>query len=224
VTKLRASKKAKDSKVTKLSNSKNTENDNLKLKVLSGLLDTDCFKTGEFTLKSGKKSPFYIDLRRVISDPKILDLVAQGYASIIKDLKFDRIAGIPAAALPLATAVALKVQKPLIWPRMPLKEHGTGNRVEGAYKKGETVLLLDDLITTGLSKLEAIEILKSEGLLVKDLSILIERGSQGRTDMEKQGINTHAFFHVSELFALCEQLGKITKEERVSMEKFAKSE
>lgn len=224
VTKLREAKKAKDSKVSQLSNSQNTENDTLKLKVLSGLLDTDCFKTGEFTLKSGKKSPFYIDLRRVISDPKILDLVAQAYASIIKELKFDRIAGIPAAALPLATAVALKVQKPLIWPRMPLKEHGTGNRVEGAYKKGETVLLLDDLITTGLSKLEAIEILKSEGLLVKDLSVLIERGSQGRTDMEKQGINTHAFFHVSELFALCEQLGKITKEERVSMEKFAKSE
>jgi len=170
-----AIKQAVESVVT--GNSKKTGNSSsLKHKVMQGLIATQCFKKGSFILKSGKVSPFYIDLRRVISDPRVLDFVAEAYCSIIKKLDFDRIAGIPAAALPLATAVSLKAGKPMIWPRIPLKDHGTGQRIEGEYKKGEHVLLLDDLITTGASKLEALEVLRAEELVVTDLVVLIERG------------------------------------------------
>jgi uridine monophosphate synthetase len=198
--------------------------DLLKRRVMRGLIDTACFKTGTFTLKSGKISPFYIDLRRVIADPALLDAVAEAYSYVARDLKFDCIAGIPAAALPLATAVSLKTGIPMIWPRMPAKDHGTGVRVEGAFKKGDRALLLDDLITTGASKLEAIEILRGEGLVVQDLAVLIERGKQGRRDMEASGVSLGAFFHVRELFALCESLGVLDAERRASMEAYADAE
>ena len=112
----------------------------------------------------------------------------------------------------------------MIWPRMPVKAHGTGVRVEGVFKAGERVLLLDDLITTGTSKIEAIEILRSEGLVVQDLAVLVERGSQGRVDMDAQGVSLAAFFAVRELFALCAELGAIDSDERLAMEAWVDAE
>lgn len=188
------------------------------------LIDTGCFKLGDFVLKSGKKSPFYIDLRRLISDPVALETAGQAYAELARACVFDRLAGIPAAALPLATAAGLALAAPMIWPRMPVKDHGTGNKIEGDYRAGERVLLLDDLITTGASKLEAIEILRGQGLAVEDLVVLIERGRQGRVDMERAGVRLHAFFHVKEVFASCERLGLIDAAKRGELERFVDEE
>lgn len=167
---------------------------------VQSLIDTGCFKLGEFTLKSGKKSPFYIDLRKLIADPAAMRIAGRAYAALAARCSFDRIAGIPAAGLPLATAASLEINVPMIWPRMPVKDHGTGNRIEGIYRQGERSLLLDDLITTGASKLEALDILRGEGLVVEDLVVLIERGKHGRRDMEEAGIRLHAFIHVRRLF------------------------
>ncbi|MEN6499340.1 MAG: orotidine-5'-phosphate decarboxylase [Rectinema sp.] len=181
----------------------------LKREFVHALLSTKCFRLGEFILKSGKTSPFYIDLRRLIADPRAMKLAGRAYAVLASKCTYDCIAGIPAAGLPLATAAALEAHKPMIWPRMPIKEHGTGNRIEGNYSVGECALLLDDLITTGASKLEAIDILRSEGLRVEDLVVLIERGKEGRRDMERTGVRLHAFIHVLELFDVLRQSGEI---------------
>jgi uridine monophosphate synthetase len=198
--------------------------DELKDRFLSALISTGCFRLGDFVLKSGKKSPFYIDLRRLVSDPAALSLAAEAYARVAEGLEYDRIAGIPAAGLPLATAASLKIGAPMIWPRMPVKEHGTGNRVEGDFARGERVLLLDDLITTGASKLEAAGILRGEGLIVDELAVLIERGRQGRRDMESAGIRLRAFAHVRELFAVCESLGLVDAVRRRELESFVDEE
>lgn len=196
----------------------------LKRQLIGALVDTACFRLGDFVLKSGKHSPFYIDLRRLISNPDAMETAARAYASMAGSLNFDRVAGIPAAGLPLATAACLAMQVPMIWPRMPVKEHGTGNRIEGAYGKGECILLLDDLITTGESKKEAVTILRDEGLIVEDLIVLIERGRQGRPDMESIGIGLHAFLHVAELFGYCEELGMIDSREKTALQRFVDEE
>ena len=201
-----------------------SEKDGLKEKLVNALIATGCFRLGDFTLKSGKKSPFYIDLRRLISDPAALTLAGRAYAMLAKECIFDRLAGIPAAALPLATAAGLALETPMIWPRMPVKDHGTGNRVEGAYSPGERALLLDDLITTGLSKREAVEILRAEGLVVEDLVVLVERGKAGRSDMEGLGVRLHAFLHIREIVATLERLGLIDSETRGKLERYVEEE
>lgn len=198
--------------------------DFLKKRLFASLIKSKCFRVGEFTLKSGKKSPFYIDLRRVISDSKLLDLCAEAYARIIQGLEIDRIAAIPVAALPLGTALSLKTGIPMIFPRIPPKPHGTGNRVEGEYQKGEKVLLLDDLITSGKSKLEALDVLRSEGLQVKELAVLLERGAQGRKDMEKEDISLLAFAHIKELLPSCREAGLINQNEENEMLQYAENE
>jgi uridine monophosphate synthetase len=196
----------------------------LKKDLIAALVKTECFRLGDFVLKSGKKSPFYIDLRRLVSDPGAMRLAGRAYASLAKGLDYVRIAGIPAAGLPLATAASLETGKPMAWPRMPVKEHGTGNRIEGAWAKGEKLLLLDDLITTGASKLEAVDILRGEGLVVEDLVVLIERGKEGRRDMEAAGIRLHAFIHVREFFAACEELGLVDAARRKELEAYVDAE
>lgn len=184
----------------------------LKDNVLKGLIQTECFKTGSFTLKSGKISPFYVDLRKISSNINLLWNVASAYAGLIKDLKCDHIAGIPIAGLPLATATSMITGIPLIFPRMTMKEHGTGNKVEGNYKAGDRVVLLDDLITTGKSKIEAVEILKSAGLIVEDLVVLLERGAQGRKDMDAAGINLFSFAQVEDLLKYTLKQGLINQD------------
>jgi uridine monophosphate synthetase len=195
----------------------------LKRKLLEGLIRTQCFQLGEFVLKSGIKSPFYIDLRRISSEPKVLKLAGKAYAQLMRDLDFDRVAAIPVAALPLGSAASLETGTPMIYPRIPPKPHGTGNTIEGDWKAGERVVLLDDLITTGKSKQEAIDVLRGEGLVVNDLVVLLERGAAGRRDMEAAGVTLHAFAQIEEFFTVARDVGLIDNAKQAEMLAFAKA-
>ena len=167
--------------------------------LLVGLFKIGAFRTGEFTLKSGKISPFYIDLRRIGADMRILSLSGRAYAELMAGIKADHVAGIPVAALPLATAAALATDMSLIYPRLEKKAHGSGARVEGVWKAGDTALMLDDLITTGGSKREAAAVLREAGIKVEDLVVLVERGDEGRNDMKDAGIRLHAWAGIDDL-------------------------
>jgi len=187
-----------------------------------GLLSAGCIKFGEFTLKSGLTSPIYIDLRRIITHPKLLAEVAQAYLPILSILEFSRIAGLPYAAIPIATAISLAGNYPMIYPRKEAKSYGTKAEIEGEYHAGETVVVIDDLATTGGSKFEAIEKLTGVGLVVKDVVVLIDRQSGAKESLAGAGYSLHAVLTIGQLLEYWEENGKVEKSKIEATRKFLK--
>lgn len=185
-----------------------------------GLLSASCIKFGEFTLKSGLTSPIYIDLRRIITHPKLLADIAQAYLPILSILKFSRIAGLPYAAIPIATAISLAGNYPMIYPRKEAKSYGTKAEIEGEYHAGETVVVIDDLATTGGSKFEAIEKLTGAGLVVKDVVVLIDRQSGAKESLAQAGYSMHAVLTIGELLEYWDETGKVEKDKIEATRKF----
>lgn len=163
------------------------------------LLASGCVKFGEFTLKSGDRSPIYLDLRLLAGQPRLLALVAQAYLPLLEPLAFDRLCGVPYAGIPIATAVALNSGHPLLYTRKERKTYGTRAAVEGGSSSGERVVLIDDLATTGGSKFEAIDQLSGEGLQVEDVVVLIDRQGGAREALEARGLRLHAVFRLTAL-------------------------
>jgi len=184
------------------------------------LLAAGCIKFGDFTLKSGVQSPIYIDLRQIITYPKLLEQIGVAYLSLLKDLKFDRIAGLPYAAIPIATAISLAGSYPMIYPRKEVKTYGTKAKIEGEYHAGETVVVIDDLATTGGSKFEAIEKLTGVGLVVKDVVVLVDRQSGAKESLEQAGYSMHAVLTIGQLLEYWEEAGKVEKEKIEKTRKF----
>ncbi len=176
------------------------------------LFDAGCVQFGTFTLKSGLTSPIYIDLRLLASHPALLQEVARSMAVRTRDLTFDRIAAVPYAGLPIGTALALELGRPLIYPRREVKEHGTRRPIEGTFAPGETVLLVDDLITRGDSKLEAIGPLQEAGLMVRDVLVLIDREQGGAEDLARHGVRLHAVLPLTRMLAILRDAGRISEE------------
>jgi len=189
-----------------------TDKESLTSDLADSLLEASCIKFGEFTLKSGLKSPIYIDLRQIITYPKLLEKVGAAYLPLLKELKFNRIAGLPYAAIPIATAISLQGGYPMIYPRKEVKEYGTRAEIEGEYHPGETVVVIDDLATTGGSKFEAIEKLTAVGLKVRDVVVLVDRQSGAKESLAAAGFRLHAVLTITELLDHWEKTGKVGKE------------
>jgi uridine monophosphate synthetase len=185
------------------------------------LADIGVIQFGTFTLASGKTSPIYVDLRLLASHPEALRQVAHAYAELIRrELGIQspspafRLAAIPYAALPIGTAVALEMGLPLIYPRKEVKAHGTARPIEGEFQLGERALVLDDLITTGGSKLAAIEPLEAAGLVVRDVVVLIDREQGGSDELAEAGYQLHAVLRLSEMLDLLVEAGRISASQR----------
>jgi uridine monophosphate synthetase len=174
-----------------------------------GLHAMGAVRFGDFTLKSGKKSPIYIDLRLLVSDPVLMAKVARVLGGIVAGLPCDRIAAIPYGGLPIGQAVALAIGKPLLYPRREVKEYGTKKSIEGAYAPGETVVVLDDLITTGGSKIEALTPLQDAGLKVEDVVVLVDREQGGASELAWKGIALHAALTLSQILECLVRHGRI---------------
>jgi uridine monophosphate synthetase len=185
-------------------------------KLIDDLYAIRALKFGEFKLKSGALSPFYVDLRVIISHPPILRAIAQRILDLLAPLTFQRIAGIPYAGLPIATAVSLAGNLPMIYARKEAKDYGTKRVIEGAFAAGETVVLIDDVITDGASKFEAAGPLVQAGLVVKDFAIFLDREQGGADRLREKGYTLHSALRISAV------LGHLREAGRVSPDQFAR--
>jgi uridine monophosphate synthetase len=179
-------------------------------KLADALLEAGCVRFGEFTLKSGLRSPIYIDLRLLTSHPNLLSLIASAYLPLLEGLQFERLAGLPYAALPIVTTISLQSGYPFVYPRKEVKEYGRQAVVEGGFKRGETVVLIDDLTTTGGSKFEAIRQLEDAGLKVRDVVVFIDRMGGASQALAEAGYRLHAVLTLAQLLDQWEMKGAVS--------------
>lgn len=189
----------------------------LKLHEINGL------KFGEFKLKTGALSPIYIDLRVIVSYPDILKQIASNMWNVVKDLEFDVICGVPYTALPIATAMSLENNKPMVMRRKEIKDYGTKKSIEGVFEKSQKCLIVEDLVTSGSSVFETIEPLKHGGLEVKDIVVLVDRQQGGKDNLENKGYNLHSILTMDEVLEILKEEGKIDEEMFKKVKKFIKA-
>lgn len=177
--------------------------------LVDDLYAIQALKFGAFTLKSGAVSPFYVDLRVIISHPPILQAIARCMLHVLAPLTFQRVAGIPYAGLPIATAVSLAGGFPMVYARKEAKDYGTKRIIEGKFAAGETVVLIDDVITDGASKFEAAEPLLHAGLVVKDFAIFLDREQGGAERLREKGYTLHSAMRISAVLEHLHEIGRL---------------
>ena len=177
------------------------------------LIKNSAIKFGDYILASGKKSPYYIDLRQTISSPITMDWIGNALTRIVineigKD-RIDKILGVPTAGVPFATVVSQKLAVPLIYYRQARKEHGVRKKIEGILDRNDRVLIIDDLITTGESVIESAEVVRDQGGVVNELVVLLDREQGGKERLRSSRIEPHVLFKISDAMEWLHTVGLI---------------
>jgi orotate phosphoribosyltransferase len=160
------------------------------------LLRTGSLKFGTFKLASGILSPYYVDLRLIPSNPEAFQRTVAMYRSVLEpDLikRTQRLAGVPTAGIAYAAVVALALSKPFLYVRKEEKGHGRERRIEGLLQPGDRVVVLDDVVTTGKSVLEAADAIRAEGGIVDDAVVLLDRQQGAEANLRRNQVQLHSF-------------------------------
>jgi len=177
------------------------------------LFDIGCLLFGEYVQASGAVFNYYVDLRQIISDPNLFQRVLNGYAELLRELPFDRIAGIPYGSLPTATGLSLQLHKPLIYPRKEVKAHGARRLIEGDFEPGDVVAVVDDILITGGSVLEGIAKLESSGVVVRDVVVFLDHGGDhdrhAKERLAEAGYTVHAVLDITRITRALQQAGRL---------------
>jgi orotate phosphoribosyltransferase len=191
--------------------------EDLKVEICKILNRIGALKFGAFKLTSGKLSPYYIDLRIVPSFPDAFHEICDFYVDFIRCEvgagDFERVAGIPVAGIPFAALIAYSLKKPFLYVRKGVRLHGRERRIEGVIAPGDRVLLIDDLITTGLSLRKAAKAIMGEGGIVADAVVLLDRLEGGKEKLAERGIKLHALLNITETAKTLHELGTIDEDQ-----------
>ena len=187
-------------------------------RVAIALFNTGCLKFGNFRIKSGALSPYYIDLACLLSSPKELCSVAEIAAEEIKRImdsdRIDKLASIELKGALILPLIACQLNLPCIVVRKEEKAYGVTGRIAGAQiSKDESVLFFDDVISEGLSKLEGIKPLEELGVRVKHVIVVVDREQGGRENLEKLGYRVKALAKISEIVDYLLEFKQISKQQ-----------
>ncbi|MBI2006035.1 MAG: orotate phosphoribosyltransferase [Nitrosopumilales archaeon] len=178
------------------------------------LHQNDAIKFGDFTLSSGKKSSYYVDLRVVPSFPHQFRKMLKGLQALISDQigydNFDCLASVPTGGLVIASALAIETVKPLVYVRSQPKEHGTSKSIEGKIKKDAKILMVDDVATTGASVSNAITLLKEAGAKITDVYVIVDRMEGADKLLQSQGVKIHSLTNILEITEILHKEGLVS--------------
>lgn len=162
--------------------------------VLKKLIIAGIIKHGDFVLKSGKKSNVYFDFRDLAGHPELMDDICDLMAEVINKDRADLLVGLPYASLPIASVLSVKTGIPMIYSRKETKKYGTKKKIEGIYREGQNCIIVDDVVSSGLSKKDAIKELKINKLFPKYSLVIVDR-----EESENKGLNIKSLWKKSEI-------------------------
>ena len=177
-----------------------------KIQIIKKLYSEGIFTLDDIVLKSGKKSPYYCDFRLLISKPELYQEVVEFICAYLETLsvEYQHLGSVPIGSLPFTTSVANRLNQSFVIPRGEKKNYGKKCSMEGSLNVGDTVLVLEDVITTGASVMEAVEIIKNNGGVVKDIVCIFDREEEGEPVIKGNDINFHSVFCLSDLIKVLE--------------------
>lgn len=178
-----------------------------------------------YTWASGWNSPVYCDNRKVLSYPYTRDFVKSELANMVLEHFPDAevIAGVATAGIPHGTMAADLLKLPFIYIRSKPKEHGMGNQIEGVLEKGQKVVVIEDLVSTGKSSLQAVDAIRAAGGDVQGMCALFTYGFDAATKaMEDAQVPLHTISNYTALMEVCEEQNLINAEQKQSLEEWRK--
>ncbi len=156
-------------------------------------------KKGDFTLSSGKKSNYYVNIKEVYTDPGVLKEIAGEMAKSLAGQNIDKIAGVALGAVPLAVALSIELGVPFIIIRKDRKGHGTDLQIEGGLKSGDKVIMVEDVVTTGGSVIEGVNKIREKGGACDTVLAVIDREEGAFEQLGEQGIGLISLLTAEEL-------------------------
>lgn len=153
-------------------------------------------QTGDFVLASGRKSNYFVNIKRASTDPRVLKEIGKAMAPFVKD---EKIAGMALGAVPIAVAVALETNRPYVMVRKEPKDHGTRELIEGEVNPGEKFIVVEDVATTGGSTMKVVNALREKGAAVDTAIVVVDREEGATEALSEHGIKLISIFKAKDL-------------------------